>query len=295
MPKKIGFIGLGIMGSGMSRNILKGDFDLMVYNRTREKTDALAEAGAEVADSPRQMAEWADTSVLMLTGPEAVDAVLFGDEGLLTGTAAPDLLINMSTVSPAYARQLDRRLREKSIAFIDAPVAGTREPAEEGSLVVFAGGPEEAIAKAEDLLMTMAKKIVPCGDAGMGSSLKMVFNLLLGSMLEGLCEAVNLGERLGFSKEFLLNTVQAGPLGCGLFGYKKDKLISGEYPVQFPLKHMTKDIRFALQAADEAGAAAPLGQLLFQIYRQGVGQGWGDADFAAVQQVIEAMSDRGKA
>lgn len=135
MLKKIGFIGLGIMGGGMSRNILKNGYDLMVYNRSREKTTPLAEAGAKVADSPRQMAEWADTVVLMLTGPE-------------------------------------------------------------------------------------------------------------------------------------------------------------EYPVQFPLKHMAKDIRFALQTADETGAAAPLGQLLFQIYRQGVGQGLADADFAAVQKVIEAMSDR---
>ena len=292
MSKKIGFIGLGIMGGGMSRNILKNGYDLMVYNRSREKTEPLAEAGARVADSPGQMAEWADTVVLMLTGPEAVEAVLFGEAGLLTGAAKPDLLINMSTVSPAYARQLDGRLQEKGVAFIDAPVAGTREPAEEGTLVVFAGGPKETVAEAEALLLTMAKKIVPCGKAGMGSSLKMVFNLLLGSMLEGLCEAVNLGERLGFSKAFLLEAVQSGPLGCGLFGYKKDKLISGDYPVQFPLKHMTKDIRFALQTADEAGAAAPLGQLLFQVYRQGVGQGLGEADFAAVQKVIEAMSDR---
>ena len=121
--------------------------------------------------------------------------------------------------------------------------------------------------------------------------MKMAVNLLLGILAAGLSEAVNLGQRCGLSTETLLETLLAGPMGCPLFEFKRPMLINDAYDPQFPLKHMAKDVRFALRTADETGAATPLGHVLFQLYRQGVGHGLADMDFAAVKKVLEAMND----
>lgn len=292
MSLKVGFIGMGIMGQPMSGNVLNAGYEVMVCNRTSEKTAPLLKAGAVAAANPKEAAEWADVIVLMLTGPEAIDAVLSGDDGLLAGIKQGKPVINMSTVSPAYSRELDEKLRAASIVLIDAPVSGSKKPAEEGTLIILAGGPEDKVRELEPLLLAMGKKVVYCGEAGQGSAMKMAVNLLLGTMMEGLCEAVNLGQKCGLSTDAILETFLSGPLSCGLFNLKTDMMKTGNFPPQFPLKHITKDLRFVLQTADEKGAATPIGSALFQLYRQGVGQDLGDMDFAAVKKVLEAMNDK---
>ena len=293
MSKKIGFAGMGIMGLPMSKHILKEGYEVTVYNRTKEKTAPATENGAKIADSPRELCRESDTIILMLTGPEAIDAVLAGPGGILEEDCSGKILINMSTVSPAYARKLADILARRGIEFVDAPVSGSKKPAEDGTLVILAGGDRETVRRQEALLLTMGKKVVYCGEAGQGSAMKMVVNLLLGVMMEGLCEAVTLGEKCGLSKESIIETLLAGPLGCGLFNLKSEMLMEGDYPTQFPFKHMTKDIRFVLQTADEKGAPTPVGHAVFQLYRHGMGQGMGDMDFAAVKKVLDAMCDCG--
>ncbi|MGD8228314.1 MAG: NAD(P)-dependent oxidoreductase [Desulfobacteraceae bacterium] len=291
MSMRVAFIGMGIMGQPMSLNVLKAGHELTVYNRSVEKTGPLEEAGARVASSPKGAAEGADVIILMLTGPEAIETILEGSDGVLASIGTGKTLINMSTVPPAYSRYLYHKLEARSVVSIDAPVSGSRKPAEEGTLVILAGGPMEKVKELEPLFLTMGKKVVYCGEAGQGSSMKMAVNLLLGVMMAGLCEAVNFGQMSGLSTETMLETMLSGPMGCALFEFKKEMLISGTFVAQFPLKHMTKDVRFALQAADENGAAMPLGHALFQLYRQSVGQGLSTMDFAAVKKVLEAMSD----
>lgn len=292
MAEHIGFIGTGIMGGPMALNVRRGGFDLTVWNRTREKTAPHAEAGATVADHPADMAAL-ETVILMLTGPEAVESVLFGENGLLT-TKDRSLrtLVNMSTVDPTFTRDLGRRTAERNVLLVDAPVAGTKKPAEDGELVVFAAAPPAAVDAVEPLLLTMSKKVLRCGDAaGAGSATKMVFNHLLAAMLTGLAEALNLGERQGLSVDFLMDTILAGPLGCGLFQYKSEMMRTGEFPTQFPFKHMTKDIGFARETASRVGAATPLADALAPLYRRGLDQGLGDADFAAIRKVLAGMSE----
>ncbi len=291
MKQKIGFIGMGIMGQPMSRNILKAGYDVMVYNRTVEKTHPLKEAGAAVASTPKEIADWADVMILMLTGPEAIDAVLNGETGVLAGKASGKVLINMSTVSPAYSRAMDRILKAESVVFIDAPVSGSKKPAEEGTLIILASGPEEKVTELEPLLLCMGKKVVYCGEAGKGSAMKMMVNLLLGIMMEGLCEAINFGQKCGLTVDSMLDVILSGPLSCGLYNLKTEMMKQDEFPPQFPLKHMLKDIRFVLQTADENGAATPAGHTIFQLYRQAQGHGLSDMDFAAVKKVLKSMSD----
>ena len=291
MALNVGFIGLGIMGQPMAQNVAKGDFRLTVFNRSSEKATPLADAGASVASTPKAVAEASDVIILMLAGPEAIDAVLEGPEGLMAGMQAGQTLVNMSTVSPQYSKQLADKLTAKSAVAIDAPVSGSRKPAEEGALVILAGGPQDKVTKLEPLFMCMGKKVVYCGAAGQGASMKMAVNLLLGIMAAGISEAVNLGQKSGLDTATMLETMLAGPMGCALFEFKKPMLIDDSFSAQFPLKHMTKDIRFALQTADENGAMAPIGHTVFQLYRQSMGQGLADQDFAAVKKVFERISD----
>ena len=291
MALKVGFIGLGIMGQPMAHNVAGGDFQLTVFNRSSERATPLADAGANVAPTPKAVAQASDAIILMLAGPEAIDAVLEGPEGLMAGMKAGQILVNMSTVSPAYSKQLAEKLAAESVVAIDAPVSGSRKPAEEGALVILAGGPKEKVTELEPLFMCMGKKVVYCGEAGQGSSMKMSVNLLLGIMAAGISEAVNLGQKCGLDTATMLETMLAGPMGCALFEFKKPMLVEDSFAPQFPLKHMTKDIRFALQTADENGAMAPIGHTVFQLYRQSMGQGLADQDFAAVKKVFERISD----
>ena len=158
-------------------------------------------------------------------------------------------------------------------------------------MVILAGGPQESINNLEPLFLSLGKKVIYCGEAGQGSAMKMTVNLLLALMMEGISESVNLAQQLDLDTGLVLNAILAGPLGCGLFNLKADMLRQHDFPVQFPLKHMAKDLRFVLQTADEAGAAVPAAHAVFQLYRQGVGLGNGDLDFAAVKKTLEALND----
>jgi len=289
--KRVGFIGLGIMGTPMARNILRGGYPLVVYNRTIEKAEPLKAEGATVASSPKALADASDVIIIMVTGPEAIDAVLEAPEGLLQAELKGKVVVNMSTVSPSYTESIQQRLQAKGAVFVDAPVSGSKKPAEEATLVILGAGPEETLKEIEPVLLRMGKKVVYCGKVPMGSKMKLAINLLLGAMMEALAEALNFAEKMGITRELFIETVLSGPLSCGLFNVKKEMLLKGDYPTQFPLKHMLKDLRFALQEADSQGAALPVGHSIFQLYRQALGRGFGDEDFTAVKKVLEAISD----
>jgi len=225
---------------------------------------------------------------LMLTGPEAIEASLWGKRGLLDKDAACRTIVNMSTVSPTYTKDLNERLKTQGVVLIDAPVSGSKNPAQEGTLVILAGGPKETVEALGPLLLSMGKKVIYCGEAGAGSSMKMVINLLLCTMVTGLSESLTLGEKCGLSKDAVLETVLAGPLGCGLFSMKADMLKSGEYPVQFPFKHMYKDLNFILETAQENGMNARIGETIRTLYGEGMEKGFADLDFAAIKKVVES-------
>ncbi|MEW6673799.1 MAG: NAD(P)-dependent oxidoreductase [Thermodesulfobacteriota bacterium] len=290
MPLKVGFVGTGTMGQPMALNILKSQYALMVYNRTVEKTAVLTQAGALLADNPRQLAQWSDVIILMLTGPDAIDAVLEGRAGILAGLSADKTLVNMSTVSPGYSRRLSARLQAVSTAAIDAPVSGSRKPAEEGKLVILAGGPRARVSTVEPLLLAMGKKVVYCGEAGQGAALKLTLNLLLAVMMEGFSEAVNFGERCGLSPETIIDTILNGLLGCDLFHFKAGMLRNAAFPAQFALKHMSKDLGLVVETAMQTGAVVPVARAAAQLYHEALTQNMGDMDFAAVKMVLERLS-----
>ncbi len=283
---------MGIMGQRMAANILKDGYELMVYNRTQEKTRPIADGGGIVAATPAELSKWADIMIFMLTGPEAIDQILHEEDGILGANPTDKIIINMSTVTPSYSRSLGECLASNNVIFIDAPVSGSKKPAADGSLIILAGGPQETVNTLDPLFLTMGQKVVYCGAAGQGSAMKMTINLLLAVMMEGLCESLNLARQSNLDPDLVLDSILSGPLGCGLFNLKSDMLKQNDFPVQFPLKHMTKDLRFVLQTADETGAAVPAAHAVFQLYRQGISLGNGDLDFAAVKRSLEAQSEQ---
>ena len=287
MTQNIGFIGLGIMGEAMAANILKQGHPLIVYNRTAEKTATLVDAGAMVADKPSLVADASDVIILMLTGEEAVDAVLFGEEGLLSGDCEGKTVINMSTVPVECSKRWAKELADHGMTLIDAPVSGSKVPAQTGTLVILAGGPEAAVRAQEPLLLSMGKKVIYCGPTGSGSAMKLAINLLLGIMVEGMAEALHLAESSGLASETLLDAVASGPLSCTLFQLKDEMFKTGNYPPQFPFKHMAKDMQFVLAAAAENGAHLPLGTELAKLFSPAADADLQEQDFAAVKTLLE--------
>ena len=289
MKRAVGFMGLGIMGSPMAANILRAEYPLTVYNRSSEKTATLAELGARVARGPRELAHASDVIIAMVTDPEALDALLWGPDGAAAAMDQTKVFINMSTVSPRYTRQVSERLAPSGVTFIDAPVSGSKKPAEEGTLIILAGGNQERVTELTPLLETMGKKVIYCGEAGQGSMMKMAINLLLGIMMEGFAEAISFGVKGGLAEETIVEAIFAGQLSCALYRLKSAMFRQKAFPAQFPLKHMCKDLKFLVDTAYETGAPVPLGQTMLHLYRVGVGHEWGDLDFAAIYKVIEHL------
>ena len=292
MKPKVGFMGLGIMGAPMAANILKAGYPLMVYNRTPDKAQDLARMGTGVASSPKALAHAVDIVVAMVTGPEALNDLLWGAGGAAAEFNAKKTFINMSSVSPQFTRDLAERLAGTGVTFIDAPISGTKKPAEEGTLVILAGGREDQVKALEPLLLSMGKKVVYCGPIGQGSMMKMFVNLLLGVMMEGFAEAVNFGRLGGLDLEAMLETVFSGAMNAPMFQMKAPNFRDKNYPPAFPLKHLCKDAKFVLDTAYELGAPVPGGQMLLHLYRIGVAQGWGDEDISAIARVLEYLSPK---
>ncbi len=292
MEAKIGFMGLGTMGAPMAARILKADYPLMVYNRSAAKAEPLAQLGAGIASSPRALAKKAEIIIAMVTGPEALYELLWGEEGAAAAFSPGQVFINMSSVSPSFTREMGKQLAATGISFIDAPVYGTKKPAEEGTLVILAAGKEEKVKELEPLFLSLGKKVIFCGRAGQGSMMKMFINLLLGSMLTGFAESLNFGRLGGLELEAMLETVFSGAMNAPLFQIKAANFRDRNHPPAFALKHLTKDAKFILDTAYELGAPVPGGQTLLHLYRVGVAQGWGDEDVSAIIKVMELLSGK---
>jgi 3-hydroxyisobutyrate dehydrogenase-like beta-hydroxyacid dehydrogenase len=292
MKQKIGFMGLGIMGTPMAANLLKAGYPVMVYNRSPEKAEPLVKQGAGLASHPENLAKAAEVIIAMVTGPEALHDLLWGANGAGKALNSSKTFINMSSVSPRHTRELAAQLEPTGALFIDAPVSGTKKPAEDGTLIILAGGPQDKVQELEPLFGAMGKKVVYCGAAGQGSMMKMFINLLLGMMMEGFAEVLNFGRLGGLSVPAMLDTVFSGPLNCGLFQMKAPNLEKKSYPTAFPFKHMTKDIKFVLDTAYELKAPVPVAQTLLHLFQSGVAQGWGDEDISAIARVLEGLNPK---
>ncbi|MEN6437876.1 MAG: NAD(P)-dependent oxidoreductase [Syntrophobacter sp.] len=291
--RRIGFMGLGIMGRAMAVNVAKAGYPLIVYNRTSRDIGDLKKSGIESAPSPRVLAEKSDIIITMVTGPEAIDNLLWSEDGAARAFTPEKTFINMSTVSPMFTKALHQKLVPTGVTFIDAPVSGSKKPAEDATLLILAGGPKEKIEALTPLFKTMGKGVVFCGEAGQGSMMKMANNLLLGLMIEGLAETMLFGEKAGLSQEALIEVITNGPLNSPIFQMKIPTLKARRYDPNFPLKHATKDLKFLIDTASEMGVMLPAGQTMLSLFSIGVAKQWGDLDIGAILNVLESINKTG--
>lgn len=279
----IAFIGLGIMGSRMARNLLKDkSLSLTVANRSAEAVKALEAEGARGASSASEAARNADIVITMLSDPTVLEDVAFGDEGFVAAMQKGALWVNSSTVDPACTRQCANRANAAGVRFLDAPVAGTKQPAEDGTLTYLLGGDATDVEGARPLLELMGQKILHVGAAGQGSAFKMLVNALLAQSMLAYAETALLGEKFGFSRDFLMDTLPNLPVSAPFLQGKSELIREGNYEAQFPLELMHKDLHLLEQTAYEQNQPMYLANLAKTVFGSAKQAGRGREDFAAV-------------
>jgi len=280
---KIGFIGLGIMGSRMAANLQKGGHSLVVFNRTREKAESLIAEGAQWADSPAVLAPQVEVVFTMLAHPAAVEEAALGQDGFLSRLAPGRIWIDCSTVNPSFSRKMAAAAEALNIRFLDAPVSGSKGMAEAAKLTFLFGGEECGLQASRPLLECMGNRIIHCGGQGMGTSLKIVMNQLLGTVMAAFSEGLVLGESLKLSREVLFEALLGGPAAAPFLSVKRERIEKGEYQhADFPLQWLQKDLRLAIVSANENGVSMPVTNAAKEIYRSAIQEGHGEEDFSAI-------------
>lgn len=289
---KVGFIGLGIMGSRMAANLLADGHELMIWNRTAERAMPLVEKGAVQAESPAALAAEVDVLFTMLAHPEAVQQTALGVDGFLDALPAGALWVDSSTVNPSFSREMARAAADRGVRFVDAPVAGTKGPAAEGTLLFLAGGSEADVEESRPFLEIMGRKTVHVGDVSMGTSLKMVVNLLLAEAMLAFAEGMALGQALGIERDTLFEVLVGGPVVAPFIKGKQPVIEAGEYEAHFPLKWMEKDLHLAAVTAHEEAVAIPTGAVTKETFALAARKGLGELDFSAIYRFLNEVEAR---
>lgn len=254
---RIGFVGLGGMGTRMAGRLLEAGYPLTVYNRTRARAEDLGRRGAAVADTPRELAAAVDVVITMVSDDAALAHVMFAADGVMAGVRADAVVADMSTVSVDAARRVHEAARQKGAEALDAPVSGSTPQAERGELVVFVGGTTAAFDRCRPVLEVMGKKVVRMGDATAGVKMKLCVNLMLGLGIQAVAEAVTLGVKSGLDLEALLSTLGETVVVTPAQKGKFDNVRKNTYPAAFPLRLMHKDLGLILEQGQRTNVPLP--------------------------------------
>ena len=288
---KIGFIGLGIMGSRMAANLQKHGHSLVVFNRTRAKAEPLLGPCGTFSDSPAKLGEQVQVLFTMLAHPDAVEEAALGRNGFLSHLTPNALWVDCSSVNPSFSKKMAAAAAARQIRFVDAPVTGSALPAAEAKLIFWVGADAADQERIRPLLLCMGNKIVHTGGQGMGTSMKMVVNLLLGTGMAAFAEAMALGEGLGISRKMLFDSLLGTPPVAPFLALKREKIESGNYEAEFPLRWMQKDMHLASVSAYESGVAMPLSNAAKELYRLAMREGYATEDFSAVYDYLTAIHE----
>ena len=275
---KVGWAGLGNMGTPMAKNLIKAGFEVTVWNRSKEKEKEATEAGAATAENPQQLTAKSDIVLIMVSDDKAVKEIFNGEDGLLSGDCQGKLFINVSTVSPDTSKIVADLCEKKGARFVEAPVSGSVKPAQDATLIILAGGADQDFEKAKPVLEKLGKLVMHLGPVGSGSAAKLAINYLLGLNLQGLAETVLFAQRNGVRTEDMLTIINEGAVGNGITKMKSQGILNNQYPAAFALKHLTKDLRLAR----EQGLDTPLSEPLYNSYEEALEEGLGDEDVMAI-------------
>ncbi|HEV3222031.1 MAG TPA: NAD(P)-dependent oxidoreductase [Puia sp.] len=282
---KIGWIGLGNMGSPMSQRLINAGYPVTVYNRNKAKEEPLKLIGVTVASSPRLLLEQVDIVIIMVTDDQAIRQVFTGDNGLLGTKTIGKIIINMSTVSPGISKEMASLCSQEGNHYLDAPVSGSVKQAEEGQLVIMVGGNDTILEKAKPIFEHLGKLILHVGGTGAGNTAKLAINILLAFHAQGLAEAVIFARQNEIKTEDLITLINNSALGNVFTKIKGDAIIQNNYRAAFALKHIAKDLRLA----KEEGLATPMGETTFKTFQQAKPV-LGEEDIIAVIKYISPHS-----
>ncbi|WP_040581050.1 NAD(P)-dependent oxidoreductase [Methyloferula stellata] len=286
----IGFIGLGTMGGPMALNLAKAGMPLAVWNRSAAKTDALRGAGARVVATPAELFRETRIVILMLADDAAIDSVLSRGTPDFAATVAEHTIVHMGTTSPEYSRGLEADIRAAGGLYVEAPVSGSRKPAESGELVAMLAGDEAAVEAVRPLLKPMCGETIICGAVPNALLMKLAVNLFLITMVTGLAEAVHFAKCHALDLDQLLAVLDAGPMASSVSRIKAQKLAAQDFAVQASISNVLENNRLIAEAARKSGVASPLLDACHALYAETQALGHGDADMAAVVRAMEART-----
>jgi 2-hydroxy-3-oxopropionate reductase len=288
MADAVGFIGLGIMGRPMAKNLMEADYELVIHNRSPEKAEELAEEGnATAAGSPKEVAEACDVVITMLPDSPDVEAVVAGEGGVLEGIRDGALLVDMSTISPVVTEELAAKVREKGASMLDAPVSGGDVGAIEGALSIMVGGSEEDFERARPLFDVMGKVATHVGPTGAGQVVKACNQIVVALNIEAVSEALVLGSKAGVAPEKVVEALSGGLAGSAVMEAKKEKFFSHDFEPGFRIELHHKDLGIALAAGREYGVALPVTAIVDQMLEASKAKGRGDRDHSALLTLLE--------
>lgn len=286
--KRIGFIGLGLMGKPMAFNLIKKGYQVGVFNRTLEKTKDF-EGKAEIFKKPSEVAKNRDVVITMVRDHIAVEEVIFGEEGAIYGASDGITFIDMSTISPESSKSFAERLEKKGINFLDAPVSGSTWAAESATLAIMVGGKREIFEMHRDILEALGSKVVYMGENGMGSLMKLVNNLIGACWTVSLAEGLLLAKKGGLNLQSVLEVLSAGAYKSPLVEIKGGKITKGDFSTQFSLDLMYKDLLYIVEACGKYGVFSPVTAIVKEIFKSSFEKGMGHLDYSSVFETIQKM------
>jgi 3-hydroxyisobutyrate dehydrogenase len=290
---RVAFLGLGIMGSRMAANLARAGFELTVWNRTAStaQTFCAEHSGVRLAGSPAEAGSQAEVIVTMVVDGDQVHEVLLGEHGAAGAAAPGTLFVDCSTIGPLAARAIGAALAERDMELLDAPVTGSSPRAEDGTLTIMVGGSPAGFERAQPVLQAMGKLIVHAGELGQGQVVKVINNAVAATNAAVLGEALLVAARAGADLDALVQVMAAGSGGSAMLTLKAEPMRRHDYSTLFKLEHMLKDVRLCLEEGQAVGAPFSFAALTGEILAAAKGRGLGDADFAALIEVLEAAAD----
>ena len=288
--KKIGFIGIGLMGKGMSLNLIKAGYTVTVWNRTTSKTKPVVEAGAKLAGSPKEVAQMSDVVISMVTGSEDVKEVLLGEDGAIHGAKKGDIFIDMSTISPITTVEMANELSKKGVEMLDAPVSGGVIGADNGTLSIMVGGKEKIFNECKPILERMGKTITYIGGNGDGQICKAVNQILVGTTMFGVAEALVFAAKAGVDVEKVHQAVSGGAAGSWQLTNNGARVVNGDMAPGVKIKDYLKDLGIIMETAAVSKMPLPATSLVLQMFRHCQAENMLDNGTQAVVRAVEKLA-----
>ncbi|MFP4345150.1 MAG: NAD(P)-dependent oxidoreductase [Anaerolineales bacterium] len=288
--KKLAYLGLGVMGSGMAGRLLEAGYPVTVWNRTPEKAQPLVEQGATQVGTPAEAVAEAEVILYCLADDAAVEAVVYGEEGILKGGHRGQIAVDMSTVYPETSRKESKAYAEKGIDFLDAPVFGSRGEANSGGLWIVVGGERDVLESVRPILDPLSATIHYMGGTGRGTSMKLVGNLIVALQLEALGESLVLATKAGLNPTDVLDVLHVTDFRSPIFDGVGESLVERDFSTDFALRHMLKDANLIARLAEELQTPLPAGAVVREMLKAAVNEGWEDQNASALIKELERMA-----